>query len=319
MPCHVEARTLPPPASTPVAAWASSTSPRDAPHAPPRPGPRRPSGARAAHCTRRVAEALAARASRSTSVTPSLHGVRASLDVYVLDHDGAIVDAAIAAVAALDASSRTSPWTSEASGAYAGAARDLTPSEAAGAGVEEGGEEATASRSSARALKLGAVTPLALTIGQYRDALVVDPTASEEALMESVACVIVGEDGGVSGIADVVTVPRRGAIGGSAASGGREAEVDRSRPARTVDEAFPGECPSRCARADGEVKGPTALTRSSRRPAVISHVLFSDTAFGLGLVGSLVRELPASPPRHRRSPHPPSPRPLLPTSPPARP
>jgi exosome complex component RRP43 len=67
-------------------------------------------------------------------------------------------------------------------------------------GVEEGGEDATASRSSARALKLGAVTPLALTIGQYRDALVVDPTASEEALMESVACVIVGEDGGVVGV-----------------------------------------------------------------------------------------------------------------------
>jgi exosome complex component RRP43 len=165
--------------------------------------PGRPSE-EAAHCTRRVAEALAdARvvALDDLCIAEATWVWRASLDVYVLDHDGAIVDAAlIAAVAALrDCVVPHVAVDERGKLVYSGEGATTRGGSRIG-GVEEGGEDATASRSSARALKLGAVTPLALTIGQYRDALVVDPTASEEALMESVACVIVGEDGGVVGV-----------------------------------------------------------------------------------------------------------------------
>lgn len=128
------------------------------------------------------------------------------VDVYVLDHDGCVFDAALtAAVGALR--DCVVPFVAvddrgKLSWGGAGKRKRGAAEEEEDAGVEEGGdakEGETETTAEPCACEVRHV-PLSLTSGLYRGQLIVDPDAEEESLMEAVVSVVMREDGALVGV-----------------------------------------------------------------------------------------------------------------------
>ncbi|GIL45664.1 hypothetical protein Vafri_2868 [Volvox africanus] len=114
---------------------------------------------------------------------------RASLDLYVLDADGCVLDAALLAALAALRNTRIPPVRTTRDGHYVpvGGGR---AGDAGGEGVVE---------SSPIAIGLGRC-PLGLTCCLYRGHLLVDPTADEERLAECCVSVVLDQHGRLQGV-----------------------------------------------------------------------------------------------------------------------
>ncbi|EEH53177.1 3' exoribonuclease [Micromonas pusilla CCMP1545] len=141
---------------------------------------------------------------RKLCIKRGVYAWRVCVDVYVLDHDGGILDAALCAVvgALKDAKVPRVDVDDRGKLVWGGGERERRPGDA-DADADANGD-GDASTSAAACVVDVASHPLSLTIGQYDGKLVVDPNFEEEALMESVVSVVMREDG------DLVCVSKPG-------------------------------------------------------------------------------------------------------------
>jgi exosome complex component RRP43 len=149
--------------------------------------------------TQRLSEALASSGlldAAQLCVSEGRHAWALFVDVYCLDADGALFDAALLAAVAALADTRLPALTLRPED---GRVVALAP----GAGVEAAAAEAAAAVAlpggAARRLALGPL-PGALTCGLYKGHLLVDPCAEEEALMQSMVSVTLDAHGTLFGV-----------------------------------------------------------------------------------------------------------------------
>ena len=164
--------------------------------------PGRPSE-EAAYCSRRVADVLRDAKvvdPKRLCIDPGRAAWRARLDVYVLDHDGCVLDASIlAANGALRdcvvpmASVDERGEVSVGAGASDGDGDDDDDAD------DESGEKTKKrkTKTTRRCEVTARVAPLSLTTALYRGRLIVDPCGEEEALMETAVTVCVDDSGAV--------------------------------------------------------------------------------------------------------------------------
>ncbi|GLC34487.1 hypothetical protein PLESTB_001255900 [Pleodorina starrii] len=118
---------------------------------------------------------------------------RASLDLYVLDADGAVLDAALLAALAALRDTRIPPVRSTREGHYVAVGAG-----GGGGGGGGGGEGGLVAGSPSRVgLRR---CPLGLTCCLYRDHILVDPTADEERLAECAVSVVLDQHGRMQGV-----------------------------------------------------------------------------------------------------------------------
>ncbi|GFR40110.1 hypothetical protein Agub_g664, partial [Astrephomene gubernaculifera] len=120
---------------------------------------------------------------------------RASLDVYILDADGAVLDASLLASLAALRNTRIPAVRNTREGHYV-AARGASAAAAAAAG---GGGDTGLVAGSPSCIGLFR-TPLGVTCCLYRQHLLVDPTADEERLAECAVTVVLDQAGRLQGV-----------------------------------------------------------------------------------------------------------------------
>jgi exosome complex component RRP43 len=157
----------------------------------------RPSEA-AQDLTQRLSEALSSSGlldAAQLCVAEGQHAWALFLDVYCLDADGGLFDAALLAAVAALADVRLPALTLRPEdGRPVALLRPGAAEEAAAAASASASAAAALPGGAARALALGPL-PCALTCGLYKGHLLVDPCAEEEALMQSLVSVTLDADG----------------------------------------------------------------------------------------------------------------------------